>query len=343
LQLEGPEAGQLVQTKLAAKAVNPSFVAVHPNERFLYAVGEIDDAGAGKGGGVTAFAINQDGSLKQLNQQSSGGAGPCHLVVDATGKNVLVANYGGGSVACLPIRDDGTLGEATSFIQHEGASVNPQRQEKPHAHSVNLDPANRFAIVADLGLDKLLVYKFDPLAGKLTPNDPPYVELPAGGGPRHFAFHPNGKWAFANNEMTSTVSALAYDAKHGAFTVLGTLSTLPEGYAESKSNSTAETRVHPNGKFLYVSNRGHDSIAIFSIDPQTGRLKPLGHEATRGKTPRNFNLDPTGKYLIAANQDSDNVVVFRVDSNTGQLTAGKEIQVGSPCCVRFITNVATSR
>jgi 6-phosphogluconolactonase len=341
LKLEGPQAGELSGTKLAATAVNPSFVAVHPNQQFLYAVGEIDDAGAGKGGGVTAFAIQPGGTLKQLNQQSSGGAGPCHLVVDATGKNVLVANYGGGSAACLPIRDDGTLGEATSFVQHQGSSVNPQRQEKPHAHSVNLDPANRFAIVADLGLDKLLVYKFDAEKGTLTPNDPPYVELPAGGGPRHFAFHPNGKFAFANNEMASSVTALSYDPARGAFTVLETLSTLPKDF--SGNNSTAETRVHPNGKFLYVSNRGHDSIAIFSIDPSTGRLKALGHESTRGKTPRNFNLDPSGNYLLAANQDSDNVVVFRVDPKTGLLTAGEEIKVGSPCCVRFLTNAPTSR
>ncbi|MGD9647377.1 MAG: lactonase family protein [Pirellulales bacterium] len=328
--------GQLSEPRLAAEAVNPSFLEIAPNRKFVYAVGEISDFAGKKSGGVSAFKLDAEtGRLTLINQQSSGGAGPCHVTVDQAGKNALVANYGGGSVACLPILDDGGLAPASSFIQHEGSSVDPQRQQGPHAHSINVDANNRFAIAADLGLDKLLVYRLDYEHGKLTPNEPPSVSLPSGGGPRHFAFHPDGVWAYCNNEMTSTVSALKYDAPRGTFSVLQTVSTLPEGF--DGENSTAEVRVHPGGKFVYVSNRGHNSIAIFAVDESTGKLTPLGHESTRGRVPRNFNLDPSGHYLLAANQDSDNVVVFRVDETTGRLTAtGSEAKVGAPVCVRFV-------
>lgn len=331
-----PVSGKLSSPRVAAETVNPSFLAIHPSRKFLYAVGEVSDLGGKKTGGISAFAIDpKSGDLKLINQQSSGGGGPCHLVVDGTGKAVLVANYGGGSVACLPIHDDGSVKPASTFIQHQGSSVDKQRQQGPHAHSINLDAANKFAVAADLGLDKLLVYRFDPTKGSLAPNDPPSTSLPPGGGPRHFAFHPNGKFAYANNEMTSTVSALAYDAATGKLTELQTISTLPE---PTPGNSTAETRVHPNGKFVYVSNRGHNSIALFAVDPATGKLSPLGHESTRGKVPRNFNIDPSGKFLLAANQDSANVVVFRIDEQTGKLTAtGSEIQVPRPVCVRFVS------
>lgn len=330
------DSGKLSPPHIAAQTVNPSFLAIHPSRKFLYAVGEVSQLDGKKTGGVSAFAIDHaSGGLTRINQQSSGGAGPCYLVVDATGKNVLVANYGGGSVACLPINSDGSLRPATSFIQHHGSSVDRSRQEGPHAHSINLDPHNRFAIVADLGLDKLLVYRFDPAKGSLTPNDPPSTSLPAGGGPRHFAFHPDGRHAYANNEMSSTVSALAYDAERGVLSELQTISTLPE---PTPGNSTAETRVHPNGKFVYVSNRGHDSIAIFAVEPGSGKLTPIGHEPTRGKTPRNFNIDPSGRYLLAANQDSGNVVAFRIDQQTGKLApTGSEIQVPRPVCVRFLS------
>ena len=328
--------GELTTPRLAAKAVNPSFLEIHPNRRWLYAVGEVGDLGGKKTGGVSAFAIGpQNGELTLVNQQPSGGAGPCHVTVDRAGKNALVANYGGGSVACLPIKADGSLAPASAFVQHEGSSVDPKRQEGPHAHSINVDAANRFAIAADLGLDKLLVYRLDAEHGRLTPNDPPSVSLPSGGGPRHFAFHPGGVWAYCNNEMTSTVSALKYDAARGVFTVLQTISTLPEGFAGD--NSTAEVRVHPSGKFVYVSNRAHNSLAMFAIDEQTGKLTPLGHESTRGEVPRNFNLDPSGRWLLAANQDSRNVVVFKIDEKSGRLTAtGQEVKVGSPVCVRFV-------
>jgi len=332
------DSGKLAQPRLAAKAVNPSFLAIHPNHKFLYAVGEIDNFDGKQTGGVSALTINpKDGRLTLINQKSSQGAGPCYLVVDHTGKCVLVANYGGGSVACLPIGDDGSLSEATTFIQHEGSSVNPQRQAGPHAHSINVDAANRFAVAADLGLDKLFVYRLDAARGKLTSNDPPSVSVPPGGGPRHLVFHPSGRFAYVNNEINCTVTAFSYDAEKGKLTKIHTTSTLPVGVKVKSSDSTAEVRVHPNGRFLYVSNRGHNSIAIFAIDPSTGKLAALGHESTRGKIPRNFNLDPSGRYLIAANQDSDNVVVFRVDAKTGLLEpTGSEIEVGSPVCVRFL-------
>jgi 6-phosphogluconolactonase len=331
--------GQLSAPLLAAEAVNPSFLAIHPSEQLLYAVGEVDVMNGKKTGGVSGFKIDADsGKLTLINQQSSGGGGPCHLVVDATGTNVLVANYGGGSVACLPIGTDGRLDEASTFIQHAGAVFLPKRQGGPHAHSINCDPHNRFAMAADLGLDKVLVYRFDAAAHTLVPNDPPSVSVPAGGGPRHFVFHPNGRFAYTNNEITLTATALEYDDKTGTLSEIHTISTLPEGEPDDPGNSTAEIRVHPGGRFLYVSNRGHDTIAIFSIDRATGRLTPIGHESTRGKVPRNFNIDPTGQYLIAANQDSHNVVVFRINEKTGQLAAtGSEINVPRPVCIRFLT------
>jgi 6-phosphogluconolactonase len=331
------QTGEASQPRLVAETPNPSFLAIHPSLRFLYAVNEI--WGGSKEGTVSAFAIQPDGSLQFLNQQSSKGVGPCHLTVDKTGKFVLVANYGSGSVAVLPILPDGRLGEATCAIQHEGKSVNPQRQEGPHAHSINLDPANKFAIVADLGIDKLLVYQFDATKGTLKPNDPPFVATAPGAGPRHVAFHPNGKFVYAINELNSTVTAYRYDAAKGALSEIQTVSTLPEGF--TGTNTTAEVQVHPSGRFLYGSNRGHDSIAIFAIDGE-GKLTPIGHQPTQGKTPRNFGIDPTGTYLLAANQDSDNLVVFRINSQTGKLElTGLTLEIPTPVCVKFLPLNAT--
>lgn len=329
--------GKLSDAQLAGEAVNPSFLAIHPSRKFLYAVGEIDNFDGKKTGGVSAFAIDpKSGSLKLINQHSSQGAGPCHLVVDATGKNVLVANYGGGSVACLPIEPDGSLREASTFIQHQGSSVDPKRQAGPHAHSINVDAKNRFAMAADLGLDRVLIYRFDADKGSLVPNDPPSVVMPAGGGPRHFAFHPNGRFAYANNEMASSVTALSYDPETGVLEELNTVPTLPAD-ANAEGNSTAEVRVHPNGKFVYVSNRGHNSIAIFQVDASSGRLTPKGHASSGGEIPRNFNLDPSGQFLLTANQDSSNIVVYRVDAESGGLTpTGSEIEVPTPVCIRFL-------
>ena len=326
------QTGEASQPRLVAETPNPSFLAIHPSLRFLYAVNEI--WGGNKEGTVSAFVIQPDGGLQFLNQQPSKGVGPCHLTVDKTGKFVLVANYGSGSVAVLPILPDGRLGEATCAIQHEGKSVNPQRQEGPHAHSVNLDPANKFAIVADLGIDKLLVYQFDAAKGTLKPNDPPFVATAPGAGPRHVAFHPNGKFVYAINELNSTVTAYRYDAVKGTLTEIQTVSTLPQGF--TGTNTTAEVQVHPSGRFLYGSNRGHDSIAIFAIDGE-GKLTFVGHQPTQGKTPRNFGIDSTGTYLLAANQDSDNLVVFRIDPQTGKLEpTGLTLEIPTPVCVKFL-------
>jgi 6-phosphogluconolactonase len=321
---------------LAGQVVNPSFLAIHPNRRFLYAIGEVGQFAGGKGGAVSAFAVDpESGKLTLLNQKSSRGPGPCHVVIDKSGANVLVANYGGGSVACLPIGEDGRLGDATSFIQHKGSSVNRQRQEGPHAHSINLDPANRFAFAPDLGLDKIMIYRLDAAGHLLTPNDPPAATVAPGSGPRHFDFHPNGRFAYAINELASTITAFEYDAERGTLQTIQTVTTLPEGF-EGKS-FTADVHVHPSGKFVYGSNRGHDSIAIFAVDSATGKLTPIGCESTQGKTPRNFGIDPTGAYLLAANQDTDNVVVLRIDAATGKLEpTGQSIRVPMPVCVKFL-------
>lgn len=328
--------GQTTAPVLAAATANPSFLAVHPAGTFLYATGETSDFQGKPTGAVHAFAINRDtGDLTPLNSQPSRGAGPCHLVVDPSGRNLLVANYGAGSAACLPITGDGRLSAATGFIQHEGSSVNKQRQEGPHAHSINVGPDKKTVFVADLGTDRVMIYQLDPKAGTLTPNDPPFAAVAPGGGPRHFAFHPSGKFAYTNNEMTSSVTAFAWDAKHRSLKEIETRSTLPEGYAEP-GNSTAEVVVHPSGHWLYVSNRGHDSLALFAIS-ESGSLAPRGHISTGGKVPRNFAIDPTGNWLIAANQESNNLVVFRVDKSSGLLTpVGEPLSVPKPVCVRFL-------
>lgn len=330
--------GTLGEPELAAETRNPTFLALHPGGRFLYAVGEIGDFGGKKAGAVSAFAIEPSGKLTLLNQQPSGGPGPCHVTVDREGRNVLAANYGGGSVCVIPIAEDGKLKEPTCVIQHEGKGANPRRQAGPHAHSINLDAAGRFAFAADLGLDKVLVYRFDPAAGKLAPNDPPAAQVSPGAGPRHFAFHPGGKFAYVINELSSTITAFSYDAAAGRLDTVQTVPTLPGAVLARgmAGNSTAEVQVHPSGQFVYGSNRGHDSIAIFAVDQASGKLKTIGHESTQGKTPRNFGIDPSGRYLLAANQGTNNLVLFRIDAATGKLTAtGSTATVGAPVCVKF--------
>lgn len=328
--------GRLSEPELAGEAVNPSFLAIHPSRKFLYAVGEIADFNGKKTGGVSAFAVDaKTGQLTLLNQQSSEGTGPCHIVVDKTGRTALVANYGGGSVASLPIGADGKLAKAASAIQHQGQSVNPQRQKEPHAHSINVDPNNQYAFAADLGIDKVLVYKLDPAAGTLTAVDAAAGTTAPGAGPRHFAFHPSGKFAYVINELANTVTAFSFNPQTGKLTEIQTISTLPEGF--TGTSHTAEVVVHPSGKFVYGSNRGHDSLAIFRVDGATGKLTAAGHVPTGGKTPRNFNVDPTGKWVLAGNQGTNTVTVFRVDPETGGLTpTGQSIAVGAPVCIRFV-------
>jgi 6-phosphogluconolactonase len=301
-------------------------------------VNEVGDFAGLKSGAVSAFAIDgRTSKLKLLNQVPSGGAGPCHISLDKTGKFVLVANYDGGSIASFPIREDGSLSSPASFVQHHGSSVNKERQEGPHAHWIGASPDNRFVLAADLGLDEVLIYRFDATKGTLSPNNPPFVKVDGGAGPRHFAFHPNGKFEYVLTEMAATVTAFSYDSKNGALSASQTIATLPKGH--SGPTEAAELVVHPSGKFLYASNRaGIDTITAFAIDPAKGTLKLIERFSTRGKTPRNFVIDPTGSYLLAANQESGNIVIFRIDPATGTLTPTvQEVRVPAPVCITFIT------
>ncbi|MPZ21298.1 MAG: beta-propeller fold lactonase family protein [Luteitalea sp.] len=330
--------GALTRPELAAETSNPSYLAVHPSGNFLYAANEVRTFEGKESGSVSAFAIDRKtGKLTALNQQSSVGGGPVYVVVDKTGRSVLVSNYGGGSVAALPIGADGALEPASAFVQHTGSSVNPERQKGPRAHSINLDPGNHFAYAADLGLDKVLIYRFDPKAGSLIASDPPFATVKPGAGPRHFAFHPSGRFAYVINEIDVTLTAFSANPGTGALTELETVSTLPSGQSAQPDFSTADVQVHPSGKFLYGSNRGHDSIVVFAIDQKTGRLTYGENEPTQGSTPRGFGIDPTGTYLLAANQRSDSVVVFRIDQQSGQLApTGHTVQLGTPVCVKFV-------
>lgn len=322
--------GKLEPLAVAAESPNPSFVAPHPNGRFLYAVNEQRE------GSVSAYSIDRKtGTLTFLNKVSSHGSGPCYARVDKTGKAVLIANYNSGTFAVLPIEPDGKLREASAVIQDQGKGSNPQRQNGPHAHSLNPSPDDRFAIGADLGLDKLFVFRFDAAQGTLTPNTPPFAELKPGSGPRHFTFHPNGKFAYVTNEMASTVVAFSWNASAGELHQLQTISTLPSDFKDE--NTTAEVQLHPSGKFLYDSNRGADSIAVFKIDPRKGTLTAVDHTSTQGNVPRGFGIDPTGSFFIVGNQKTDNIVVFRIDKSTGKLTpTGQTLEVGAPVCVKFV-------
>jgi 6-phosphogluconolactonase len=249
---------------------------------------------------------------------------------------VLVANYGGGSVSVLPIAADGRLQPPSAFVQHTGSSVNPDRQKAPHAHSINVDSTNRFAYTADLGLDKILIYRLDPEMGSLTAADPPFATVDPGAGPRHFAIQEQGRFAYVINEINCTITAFSRDPATGALSAIQTISTLPEGQSIQKGYSTADVQIHPSGKFLYGSNRGHDSIAVFAIDQSSGRLTFIETQSTQGNTPRAFGIDPRGGFLLAANQRSDSVVVFRIDQQSGRLTpTGTKIDVGAPVCVKF--------
>jgi 6-phosphogluconolactonase len=328
--------GGLKAAGLVTGVRNPSFLAIGPQQRCLYAVQETAEFEGQPGGGVSAFAIDRaTGALTRLNSQRSHGVAPCHLTVDRTGQYVLVANYGSGSVSVLPIVPDGALGEATDVVQHHGSSVDPARQEGPHAHSVTLGPDNRYAFVADLGLDRVMSYRLDLAQGKLEPNDPPWVEVHAGAGPRHMAFHPSYRHAYVIHELDSTLSVFAYDRARGALKEVQNVSTLPGDF--NGQSYCADVHVEPAGRFVYGSNRGHDSIALFAIDAQTGQVTPAGHQSTQGQTPRNFAIDPSGRWLLAANQDSDTVVVFRIDAQTGQLApTGHVTRVPAPVCLKLL-------
>ena len=327
--------GALNSLGLAAQTPNPTFLAIDSKRRYLFAANEISRYNGKRAGSISAFSINPEtGRLSPIDQHSSIGSGPCDIILDAADRNILVANYGSGSLAVFPVLPDGRFGENTAFIQNAGKSIDPSRQEGPHAHCMVLDAANRFAFACDLGLDKTFICKFDAARGTLTPNDPPFVPAKPGSGPRHLAFHPDGRHAYIIHELNSTISVFDYDAEHGALKELQTISTLPEDF--KGHTIAAEIEVHPSGKFLYASNRGHDSIAVFAIDPVKGSLASVEYQPAQGKTPRHFTFDPTGRYLLVANQDSDNVIVFAIDANTGRLKAtGQMLAVPAPTCITF--------
>lgn len=329
------DAGNASSVRVATESANPSFLAVDPAEDFLYAVNEISNYEGQKTGAVSAFSIDRNsGRLALLNQVSSRGADPCYVTLDGTGKHVLVANYTSGTVAVFPRRRDGTLGESTAVVQHTGQGPNRERQEGPHAHQIVLSRRDRFAIATDLGLDKLLVYRFDSAAGALKPNDPPFSTVEPGSGPRHLAFRPDGQFAYVLAEMGSTITAFAFDSATGVLRKLESVSSLPSGY--KGKNDAAEIVVHPSGRFLYASNRGDDSIVVFAIGGD-GKLTFLERISTQGKTPRGFSIDPTGSYLLAANQDSDTVVIFRIDQTDGRLKpTGTTVSVPNPVAVQFV-------
>ena len=327
---------RLVALGVAAEASNPSFLVVHPNRRYLYAVNEDNLYQNRPSGSVSAYTIDEkNGRLTLLNQVATRSTGPCHLALDKTGRWLLVANYSGGSIAEFPVENDGSLGDNLAFLQHKGSSVDRERQTSPHPHEIVFSPDNRFVLVPDLGLDEVLTYRFDAARGTLTPADPPFTRMAAASGPRHLVFHPNGKLVYVENELSATIGVYGYDPSNGHLdSLLETVSTLPADYVGPKSG--AEIAISADGKFLYASNRGHDSIAAFAIDPEKGTLMKIDYLATDGKTPRHFALDPTGDFIFAANQDSGSVVLFRRSQYTGKGAAlGPVMEVPNPVCVVF--------
>lgn len=337
--------GKADPLELAAESPSPTFLAVHPNHKFLYAVNEISNfaapgatPGATPGarmGSVTAFSIDlKTGHLTQLNSVASKGGGPTHLSIDRTGKWVAAANYGGGSTVLFPVHEDGTLGEATGFVQHTGSGAT-QRQAGPHAHGAYFSPDSRFVFVCDLGLDKIMAYRIDA-SGALSPLDPAFAPLKPGSGPRHMAFAPNGRFAYTANELNSTVTAFSYDKATGHLAEIQTLPAITGYEGANGVNYPAEIEVDSRGKFVYAANRNGDNIAVFAIAAD-GKLTPASQTSVGGKYPRHFALDPSGKYLFAENQNSENIVEFRVDQTTGALTpTGVELKVANPMCVVFV-------
>jgi 6-phosphogluconolactonase len=324
--------GKSTGLRLAIETPDPSFVAIHPSGKYLYAVNE-----SGKNSLVTAFALDaKTSNLTQLNQTSALGEDPCYITFDQTGKYILVANYSSGNLVVFPILPDGRIGEKSALFQDAGTlGPNKERQEGPHAHWIETSADNHFALAADLGLDEILIFQFDAKKGTLAPHMPPSASLKAGSGPRHAAFSPNGKFLFVVSELASTATSFSFDPKKGTLKQVNSVSTLPPDF--SGRNDIAEVAVHPNGRFLYVSNRGVDSIALFEIDPKKGILTPMGSVPTGGKEPRHFALDPAGNFMFVENQLSDTIVVFHVDANTGQLTpTGDTLSVPSPVCLKFI-------
>ncbi len=331
-----PASGAISGLAPAAAMPNPTFQVVHPARRVLYSVSEMRDEGGRHDGSVTAFAVAPGtGRLTALNRQSVRAQGPCHLAIDSTGRALIASNYASGSVTALPLEPDGRLGEPMPVVQHSGSSIVPERQSEPHAHSTTISPDNRFAFVADLGIDRIMAYRLDPASARLVPHEPAAIAVRPGLGPRHFAFHPNRRAAYLITELGNTVNVFAYDESAGRLTEIQEISTLPAGY--SATTYASDIHLSADGRFLYGSNRGHDSIAVFSVDPATGLLSVAAHEPVLGKWPRTFGLDPAGRHLVAANQQSDSLTVFRRDATTGRLEpVGAPIAVPIPVCVTLI-------
>jgi 6-phosphogluconolactonase len=324
------ETGKLTTPAFLQEAVAPAYFILRPDGKRLYTCNSYP------GSAVSAYAIDPvTAKLTFLNQKPSGGGDPSYVSLDPSGRYLMVANFLGGSVAVFALRPDGSIGERTAFVQNIGASLDPNNPQHAHAHSIRFDPSNRFVLMADLGLDKLFVYRLDPKTGALQPNDPPSASVATGSGPRHTAFDPDGRFVYAINQTANSITRFGWDSNRGALTQFETVSTLPEDF---KGESTgAEILMHPSGKFLYATNRGHNSIAVFSVQANTGRLTPIQHISTQGKTPRNADFDPTGRWLLVTNQDSDNAVVFHIDPSTGRLTQnGQPIPVPAPFCERFL-------
>ena len=329
-----PGTGAITDIKLASGAENPSFLTVSSDRSLLLAVNELMDYEGSPAGSVTSYAIEPDGLLQKIDQRSTQGAHPCYISLTSSDRWALVANYTGGNVIVFPVGEVGHLGPATSLIQHEGSSVNPARQDAPHPHFIAPDPTGEYIIVVDLGIDKTLIYAMDQETGVLTPHSPASVPVEPGAGPRHFAFHPNAEYAFGINELNSTITAYRYGASPGGLVPVQTISTLPNTF--DGDSYCADIHVHPNGRFIYGSNRGHDSIVILSFDPSSGTMSVSGHESTQGQTPRNFTLDPSGLYVLVANQRSDTIVSFNIDQETGILTpTGHIAEVPTPVCLKF--------
>ena len=331
-----PSSGALEFVNEARDLDNAFFLAIDSDQRHLYATTEVQEAEGGWRGAVSAFSIDpQSGALTHLNRQPSQGVLPCHLSVDQTGKHLFVANYSSGSVAVLPIQDDGRLAPATDLVQHTGSSIHPERQDGPYVHSVTPDPTGRFAFAADLGIDKILIYRFDPMKGKLTPNVQPWVQVKAGAGPRHFAFHPNGEFAYVINELDNTITAFAYDGSKGTLAETQTIPTLPDDF--TGTSYCADVQIHPSGRFLFGSNRGHDSITLFAIDATSGGLTFAGRQPSQGHYPYNLAIDPSDTFLLVANHGGDNVAVLRIDQDNGQLAfTGHSATLPNPVCIKMI-------
>jgi 6-phosphogluconolactonase len=327
------DTGALSKPQLVAEITNPSFLTIHPTLNVLYAVSEVSRGGDRDATQIMAYRILSDGQLQSLGGCPAGGDAPCYISTDQAGQFVFVANYGSGSITAIQLKADGSLGDVTSHIQHVGSSIDPRRQQAPHAHCILSDPSDQFVCAVDLGLDEVIVYRLDRNTGLLTATS--QLKTDAGNGPRHLTFHPDGQHAFVIHELTSKLSSCSWDSKTGTLKQIETVSTLPADFTQS--NATAEVLVHPSGKFVFGSNRGHNSIAVFRFEPQSGTLTSLGQTLTDGKAPRNFRIDPTGQFLLAENQGSDSIVVFRIDLQTGKLErVGQATSVGAPCCIKFL-------